>query len=423
MKRFLPKSLLLLLALGTATDGFALETAQTLPRGVRRMWVVGITSSAVDRRYSGDGRIENIAVSNNRTLTMRDFEKSEPKLKILVRSLNEVEPGLGDRLEAYSNVYNDFTIRKDILIPSFQWGITDRFTVGVRTEVVKRIVTNKLHSESVSNAHQVETELGNRAANPEALARGLNTLRAENLTPSFVAYRMYTYKGYQLPADFERTDLGDTELGAKYKFFDNGLHMSAVQSRLIVPTGKPKPFDNPYDPGSGYGAWGTTFELYHEYFPSRLLSFGAAAMGRHYFADTRTRAVPRDAEDTLPSLRAEDAQVEDVKRRSGQELRTEVATIFHIPGDLFKVWGAYQYWVKGSDDFYGTRNLYYPGLKRDTSWNIHMWEAGLRFSTISLFRRGKFRAPLELDASFNSSFAGRNIREASYGRVDMKLYF
>ncbi len=404
-------------------DALALENAQTLPKGVRRLWVIGIVSNDVDRRYSGDGSVENVTPGTNKTLTMKDFQRSEPKLRTLVKNLNDVESGLGDRLEAFSNVYNNYTIRKEILTPTFQYGLTDRITIGVRAEVVKRVVSNRITSTSVSNSDQLLKELGARASNPQNLVSGLDSLSEKNLTPSFVTYRMFNFKGYEAPNDFTRTDLGDVEVGAKYKFFDNGVHMSAIQSRAIIPTGKPRPLNNPFDSGSGYGAWGTGLELYHEYFPLRFLSFGAAALGRYYFADTRDRAVPLDADDNLPSLRPEDGQVESVRRQSGQELRTEASTMLHIPGDMFKVWGAYQYWVKGSDEFSGNRSLFYQGLKKDTGWNISMWEAGIRFSTIQLYRRGQFRAPLEVDASYNSSFSGRNIREASYGRLDLKVYF
>src|SRR3989344_8545940 len=126
---------LIILAVLITPEARAVETAQTPPKGVRRFWIIGIASNNVDRRYDGSGKLENIVASNNQTLTMRDFERSEPRLKTLVRNLNELEPGLGDRLEANSNVFNDYTIRKDLFIPSFQLGLTDRLTVGLRTEV------------------------------------------------------------------------------------------------------------------------------------------------------------------------------------------------------------------------------------------------------------------------------------------------
>lgn len=412
-----------LTAFQAVTPAFALETAKVLPKGVRRVWLVGVYSNAVDRRYGDDGRLESVVDGFNKTLTMRDFQRSAPNLKTLVNYLNVTESGLGTELSALSNIYNDYSIRKQILIPSFQYGLTDRLTLGIRTEVTKRTVRNKINSESVSNANAVLARLGDKEAIPANLAAGLETLRQENLTPAFISSRMYDYKGYVSPRDFEATDLGDTEVGAKYLVYSDDIFDSAIQSRLIVPTGKERPINNPYDPGSGFGAWGATFELYQEASVTRWLTLNATVIGRHYFPDTKNRAVPLDEDDNLPSLRPEDGQVQSVRRRMGDELRTELATIFNIPGDLFKVWGAYQFWNKDADRFAGSGSLYYPGLSRDTGYKMHMWETGIRFSTISLFRQGKFQAPLEVDLLYNSTFAGRDIREASYGRLDLKLYF
>lgn len=410
-----------LLFLG-ALPGLALETAKVLPEGVRRIWLIGIDSSSVGLRYGGDGVRESLVRGFNQTLTMRDFERSTPELKRLVSYLNDLESGLGNDLSAISNIYNEYSIRKRLLVPTFQWGINKRLTFGVRLEIAERIVRNRLLSSSKSNAGELLARLGDKESMPASLRNGLETLREENLTPEFINYRLFTAKGYQAPRDFSRTDLGDTEVGLKYLLYSDDLWDSAVQSRVIIPTGYEKPLDNPFDPGAGLGVWGLGLEFYQEVRPWQRVGLGAAAMGRYYLQDSVTRAVPLDDFDNLPSVRPQDGQVQNTKRKTGQEFRSELAITYDFTSWL-KGWGAYQYWVKGADRFSGPGNLYYPGLSKQTGYSLQMWEAGLRFSTVNLFRAGRFRAPLEIDTSYNATFSGRNIREARYGRVDLKLYF
>lgn len=49
----------LLLCTFVGFDALALETAKVLPKGVRRLWLIGIHSNAVDARYGGGGQRES----------------------------------------------------------------------------------------------------------------------------------------------------------------------------------------------------------------------------------------------------------------------------------------------------------------------------------------------------------------------------
>lgn len=133
--------------------------------------------------------------------------------------------------------------------------------------------------------------------------------------------------------------------------------------------------------------------------------------------------MPKDADDSLPSLLPADGQVQRVTRQRGAQLETDVAASWRFLGDKMGVWTSYQYSQKAKDKFSGPGNLYYDGLAKNTDWQLHAGEVGIDYSTIPLFRRGKFALPLEVSLLYNKALKGRNTPDVSYARMDFMLYF
>lgn len=408
-------------------EAMALETARVLPKGVRRFWFVGIESSTVGQRFDSNGNIAQLSTSN-RTLTMKDFIKSEPKLKTLIHNLNQIQAGLGDSIQANTNLFHDLGVQRRIYIPTLNWGLSERITIGLRTEVVRTSIANQFTAQSSSNAAQVKAALGKQEAMAKGVWDGLTSLETQNLNSAFLTQRVFTSKGYISPEDQEITEFGDMELGVKYSLYAENDTFAAILGRVAIPTGTTGDLTNPFYAGSGYGAWGAGIEAYYETsFFDQWLTVGAAAKHRHYFNDTRSRAVPLADDDSLPSLLPESGQVQDVTRSNGEQLKTELSLQLNLPGKRFKFWGAHQMWLKGEDSFEGPtvagRDLDYAAMGKDTDYELQMWEFGTRFSTIQMFYEKRIKVPFEIDLSYNTAFKGRNVRKAEYGRVDFKLYF
>lgn len=415
------------LILSLSPEAIALETAKVLPKGVRRFWFVGIESNTVTERFNSTGEVAQLSVSN-RTLNMNDFMKSEPKLKTLVHNLNQIQAGLGDSIEANTNLFHDLGIQRRILIPTLNWGLSEKLTLGVRTEVQRTRINSDFSASSSSNASQVKAILGKQEAMAKGVWDGLSSLEAEALNTEFLTKRVFTEKGYKAPTDEEYSEFGDMELGLKYSLYANQGTFAALLGRVVIPTGTTGELDNPFYTGSGNGAWGAGLEAYYETsFFDEWFTIGAAAKHRHYFKDTRARAVPLEGDDSLPSLLPEAGQVQDVTRSSGEELRTELSLQVNLPGKRFKVWGSHQLWLKGEDSYEGPtvieRALDYGALGKDSNYELQMWEFGTRFSTIQMYYDKQIKVPFEVDLSYNTAFKGKNIRKADYGRVDFKLYF
>jgi len=260
-------------------------------------------------------------------------------------------------------------------------------------------------------------------AKGSALMAGLDQFSSQSLDSRFFEEAIFEGKGYEAPHSFSKTELGDTEFGVKYNFFQaKGLYLTALLGGR-APTGSAPSLTNKFDTGSGYGNWATGAHLYQTWDATSFLSLGGAEKLTLHFDDTRERAVPRNANDSLPSLLPADGQVQDVSRSQPPKIETEFSATVYPFGKVFSMYGAHQYRAKGKDSFNGPGNLYYNGLADGTNFSAHFAEVGMTFSTIPLYRDKAFFLPMEIQALYNTPLTAENTVLAPFGRMDLIVYF
>lgn len=406
-------------------EAFAKETARVLPATIFRARIVGVTVPEVRDTFNEEGRVQGLSHTLNRTVTMGDIingadADTRDKLQTLSFALNSLQPGLGNDLAA-ANLYSDLRVEQRVVLGALEYGVTNKFSLGIRAPVITRRVKNNLRVEAVNNAAAIGRSLGNGLS--PSLTDGLDAFSQKQFDTAFFRESLFAAKGYQAPADFERTELGDVEFGGKYNFFQGDGVYSTVLVGASVPTGAAADLRNPFDKGNSKETFCMAVQLFQEAEVVRSLTVGAAAKLGYSLRDTRARAVPKDADDSLPSLLAQDGQVQDVSRQRGMQLETELSAAFRFPGDAFGLWSAYQYSSKDRDSFRGPGNLYYEGLAKDSDWRLHAAEVGAEYSTINAFRKGKFPVPMEISLLYNRPLRGTNTALASYARMDLMVYF
>lgn len=414
------------LVLGALASEYAVakETAKVLPQGIRRARVVGVVTSTVNETYNENGDVQGLSHSLNRSVTISDLAanadpETQSKLNTLINSLNNIDPGLGSQL-ANSNLYSDFSTDVRMYIGAFEYGVTNRLSLGVRLPVVKRSVRNRFNVDTINNSSNISAALGSLS---EAATAGLFSLSQRQMDTAFFENALFTSKGYEAPRDFEKTQIGDLELGGKYNFYNDSIFVSSILLGARAPTGAPASLRNPFDKGTSKESWAIGAQILQEVQLTRKLTLGGAAKYSYSFQDTRERAVPKNEADSLPSLLEKDGQVQNVTRKTGDQIDTELSATYKFAGDKFGLWGAYQYTRKGKDKFSGPGNLYYAGMAKNTDWSLHAGEIGAEFSTIPAFRKGSFAVPLEISLLYNTPIKGRNTPLSSYARMDVMLYF
>ncbi|RZA03000.1 MAG: hypothetical protein EOP11_16345, partial [Proteobacteria bacterium] len=409
---------LFLLLIALAPLAQARETAWVLPKGISRLRLVGVSTTGVRDTFNDVGKIQGVSNTLNRDVSIQDLaQAADPatraQLQTLVGTLNRLQPGLGDNL-AGSSIFSDVAIQQQIYLGAFEYGLTSKVSLGIRVPVVRRNIDNQFSATGRNNAAAASRALGDLSDDARA---GLGGVGALDLNTGYFENALFASKGYDLPRSFSRTQLGDIELGGKYEIHKGESTYTSALVGLGLPTGAAYNIRSPFDRGNSREAWSYAAQLLQEVYPVKGLTLGANARLGYSLRDSRERAVPRSAEDSLPSVRAEDGQVENVARQRGLQLDSEVSAGYRFAKEKWGLWAAYQYASKGTDRFFGQGSLYYEGLSPNTSYQLHTAELGAEFSTISAFRAGSFPLPLEVTLLVNTPFAGVNSPMAPYARV------
>lgn len=395
-----------------------------LPKGVRRFRVVGVVTGDVKDTFNENGDLQGLSHSLNRSVSLSDLRNnadSEKRAQIdqLVTTLNGLQAGLGNQLLASGgNLFSEVSMRQQIYMPAFEYGLSDNISLGVRIPIVKRSARVSFSATQSDLARQIKGQVGN--LNP-ALTSGLESLAG--FDTGFYEAKLFTDKGYEAPRDFDKTQLGDLELGGKLNFHKDEYRASTIQLGFCAPTGAKTNMRNPFDKGNSRETWGMAGQFFQEFYPIKPLTLGAAAKLSVFLPDAKERAVPKDANDSLPSLRPQDGQVQQVRRQRGSQVDAEVSSELKLFGDAVAVWGAYQYAQKAADKFSGSGNLYYDGLGKNSEWNATTGEAGVGYSTIPAFRKKQFKVPLEVTLLYSKTLGGKNTPLSSYARMDLMVYF
>lgn len=400
---------------------FAAEDALVLPKGIFRARIVGVQTAEISENFNAEGKLEPFALALNRSVTVKDFMAQSAQLGTLVGALNALQPGLGNGL-MNSNLYTDSRLNQRIVMPALEYGITSKLTAGIRVPIVTRDSRNAFRADSVNNAQAIASQLGSLSP---ALTQGLLSVDGMSLDTGFFADSLFTSKGYEAPHDFNKTEVGDIETGLKYQFYRNAkkTYAAAAQWGVRLPTGSTPSLTHVFDKGSGGGSYATALQLFQDVSLSRNFVFGTMVKGMHFFSDTRARAVPKDANDALPSLLPEDGQVRDTTRKPGLLFESELALTGLFFEEKFSFWGAYQFGMQGESTYEGPGNLYYAGLSEDTSWRKQTLELGASLYTVPWYRAKQFPFPARVNLIYSTPLAGVNAPLASFVRTDLIVFF
>jgi len=104
----------------------------------------------------------------------------------------------------------------------------------------------------------------------------------------------------------------------------------------------------------------------------------------------------------------------------GLELSAAYELLDGLTASLF-----YEFGYKGKDSDDGSRpDLNYASLEEETRQTQHVGVVSLSYSTIPLFRAGKFKVPLVGTLSYRNRFAGSgNVLKSEYIGLNITVFF
>jgi hypothetical protein len=393
------------------------DDALVLPKGRSTVAVENLFYLPTRERFTPNGNVEDLTSGfNERRLDSSVFS--------LLRPLDPFAGGsasIGDSRLRFKYHYN-------ILNVGLAYGITDRLTVGIEIPYywVRNDVTASINSDPGSSAN---VGLSTGAGPGPLCGSGLPVLplacpNTRRFTTEDVQRLLTTGLpgisgfGFKRLRNFEDDGFGDILLGAKYQYWRSQDLRLAASGGVRFPTGRQDDADDLVDMSWSSGAYGLFARLHNDYIISNLwkttptrASAGIAAAGdvilngtfRYEWTLPDEVTLRIAAGDTLTTTR------ERLDRDLGDRFEFEAGLQYQIT-TAFAISGIYRYGFKLKDDFTSGRGTRVQILEDDTDSTEQQYIVRVSYSTLPLYRAGKFPLPLDVSLSYRDRFAGSGPR-------------
>lgn len=388
----------------------AADSAEVLPKGVKR---IGITSNfflPIEQRYDEDGNKEPLAADYNQVLDSNIFQEL---------ALIEASGGMPSGSATLGASVVDFRYDITEITMDFQYGLTDRFSAGI--SVPYRFFQNNVQtSVDTTNATIGINPAYGTAGDPfgvPIIPIAAGGVRDDALATEFVQQTLEQNYGYDRIENVSNNGLLDMRLGGRYKYFNNENWRLAVTTGVKIPTGKVDDPDNLSDFGFGSGTWTPFLHLNQDYIGIKNLVLNCTIRYDLVLPHEETLRVPDSADQPIT------ANKEKVSRNIGDGIELEFSGAYQLRPDLTaSLLYRYGYWMK--DKVSGDLGYNYESLEEDTNGSEHIGIVGLSYSTLPLFTEKKFPVPIDVGVFYRNRFAGKNGALASqYIGLNLGLYF
>jgi hypothetical protein len=406
---------LLVAALSIAVDAAA-DDAIVLPKGRSAASVENLFYRPTRERWGPNGDAEDLTRGfNERRLDSTVFPLLRP-----------LDPFVGGSA-SIGDSHLRFKYHYDILTFSYAYGLTDRLSVGIEIPYywVRNDVSASLNSDPGSSANVgLTTGPGVGLCGTGAPVLPLACPNTRRFTTEDVQ-RLLTSGlngipgfGFKRLRNFEDDGVGDILLGAKYQYWRSQDVRLAASGGVRFPTGRQDDANDLVDMSWSSGAWGLFGRLHNDYILSNLWKDTPtpAGTGLARAGDVILNATFR-YEWTLPdkvTLRVAEGDTltttkEFLDRDLGDRFEIEGGIQYHLL-DAVYVSGIYRYGFKLQDQFTSHRGLPVQVLEKDTDSHEHQYLIRVGYSTLPLFREGKFPLPLDVSVVWRDRFAGAGPR-------------
>ena len=317
----------------------------------------------------------------------------------------------------------------DILFLTAAYGFTDRLTAGVDIPYywARNRVKASLNSGPGSSAN-VGLTTGPGVGVPCGLPSPVLPLACPNTRP-FTTEDVQQILGSGLPGipgfgfkrlqDFSAEGLGDIQLGAKYQYLRTRDSRLAATGGVRFPTGRQDDPDDLADVAWSTGVYTLLARLHNDFIvsnlwkeePTRVNETSIAAPGDLVFDFTFRYdwVLPDSATVRVSDGKSLTTNRERVDRDLGDRFEFEFAGQYQAWRDL-ALSALYKYGFKLEDRITGHKGFPTQLLERDSDSTEQLYIVRANYSTLALYRAGRFPLPLDVALSYRDRFAGSGPR-------------
>lgn len=419
-----------------AVDTSLADNADVLPKGVFRALVDTHFFRPIEKRFNDNGNPEDVAEDfNNRRLDSGVFSGLS-----LIESAFGMTPGSASLGDARVSFQYEFTI----LHAQLQYGVTDRLTAGVhipylwrRNNVQARLDSGPGSSATVGkNAAIASLAPLTFPGTVPLTTEDVQNLLGPGLDVNGDGTLDIAGFGFKRVDNWSDEGLGDIEAGFKYQPLRTPDLRLATTFGARFPTGKVDDPDSLVDFEFGSGAYAVLLRLHADYVVSNLwsptrrtlparasvvLAPGDLVINGTFrydlvLPDRERKRVPGDVDNPVTTNQ------ETVNRDLGDIFASEVSLRYGLLQGLTAS-VLYRYEYKLEDEISGRKAFRYRSLEEETETEDHVYVLALAYSTVPLYREGKFPIPLGVSLAYRKKFAGRNVLKSEYIGVGIEILF
>lgn len=383
----------------------------TLPKGVRAFEFRHIFTSDIGSLYNNKGVKEDIYFKEN--LNAEILSSVNTATKVYFEELKALSPEAHDEF-SFGEYQAEGSANVDVQVVGGGVGITDRLTAYFGFPIFDAEVNLDIRRTKGNNHARVANIL-ERDAGDSDTGRILSQLTGQlpDATGELLQGVMVNMYGYKPVGSWNAQGMGDTELGLMYRLAEWDYSGLMVVGGLNLPTGREDDPDIIQDIAFGdgqtdiFGEFGGGFVVPKYY-------FGLDSFFRYTYQLPTKKNLRIPDTPGIPIGRTKGDFVEKL----GNKFDFNIQGSF-FPNDWLTVFGGYIYSHQGQSKYQSNNQYANEALALDTMIETHTLLGGMEFSTVNLFKRGKFWAPLSIAPSIQRIVKGVN--SPSYTRYNLKF--
>lgn len=418
---FIAVLLILFCSEGVSSVTYA-DNAEVLPKGRFSVSVESEFYIPYEHRFNPDGDVEDIATDFNATLNNDLIDGLDT-----LGGIFGLAPGVANVGESIV----DFELQYSVVHHLFQYGLTDKLTVGVHVPYwrarnkVKAFVDSS--AANMGKSALAQTNLGipfvSMAADPFGDAERLNTEDIQDFLgggmdingDGIIDVAGLGYKRFKSWSD---EGIGDIEAGFRYQYLKTKNWRLATTIAARFPTGEIDDPDNLVDFRAwGSGTYSMLFYFHNDFTGIKNHVFDATFKYDLILPQTEEWRVLNNVNQPLSSNR------ERVDIDIGDIMEINVSDNYTVLKG-FNASLLYSYRFKLKDRVSGDMGFVYEALEQESRLKEHNINIGLSYSTIPLFIEKKFPIPMNGDIAYRYRFAGSdNAVKSQYISFGLSVFF
>lgn len=387
---------------------------ETLPKGVRLFAARQVQTTDIKNNFSQSGQKESL--SFNQSLTSQELSQIDgadvyfDELKNISEEAYEMF-----RVGAY-----DIDAHAEVNVQGFglAYGITDRLTSYISIPYYRADVSMNV-KRTQDNNYQAVASLLNQSGQESDSAYFLNQLTGQlpDADGELLQTVLVKNYGYQPLGNWKAQGLGDIELTGLYRLTDWQDSGLATSFGVTLPTGREANPDILQDIAFGDGQT----DIFLEFgggvsLLESKLELDASLRYTHQFGSDKIFRVPEN----------EDMQFSDQKaefyENLGQMWTSHLMASYHL-NDWLTLQGGHEFMHEALPEYDSPYKNANEILSRNGGETYHIAKAGIKFSTIKLYHKGKFAAPLTVQLLGRRTLGGRNTPEVTRFDLEFRLFF